>query len=169
MENSLASLSLCNHAEISYLGHSISHDRNFPMHSFPATCACGSVNLTMTFTAAPPSYAPRRCDCDFCTSRNLQYLSDPAGSLRINSPKPLQRLQQGSAQAEFLACSHCHTVVAVCYRKAEISVGAINASLLQPRSQFAEAVTVQPRLLAADTKTERWKQLWTPLVVEEGE
>jgi len=139
------------------------------MNSISATCPCGIVNLTLNLPAAPESYAPRRCDCDFCTSRNLQYLSDPAGQLQIHSTKPLQRLRQGSEQAEFLACSQCQTIVAVCYREAEICVGAANASLLQPRSQFAEAVTVQPRLLAADTKTERWKQLWTPLVVEEGD
>lgn len=138
------------------------------MHVITGTCLCGSVHCEIQLSQPAAACAPRRCDCDFCTSRNLQYLSDPAGQLRIQSPQPLQRLQQGSAQAGFLACSQCETVVAVCYREAEICVGAINASLLQPQSQFAEAVTVQPRLLAADTKTERWKQLWTPLVVEEG-
>ncbi len=131
-------------------------------------CFCGSVYCEIQLSQPAAAYAPRRCDCDFCTSRNLQYLSDPKGQLRIQSPQPLLRLQQGSAQAEFLTCRQCDTVVAVCYREDQINVGAINASLLQPQSQFAEAVTVQPRLLAADTKTERWKQLWMPLVVEEG-
>lgn len=143
------------------------------MHAVTGTCLCGrcfcgSVHCEIQLPQPAAAYAPRRCDCDFCTSRNLQYLSDPKGQLRIQSPQPLLRLQQGSAQAEFLACNQCQTVVAVCYREANICVGAINASLLQPLSQFAEAVTVQPRFLAAGTKTERWKQLWTPLVVEEG-
>lgn len=133
------------------------------------SCLCGSVTVEIQLPQPASAYVPRRCDCDFCTSRNLQYLSDAKGQLQIHSPKPLQRLRQGSEQAEFLACSHCHTIVAVCYREAEICVGAINAALLKPRSLFAEAVTVQPKLLAADTKTERWKQLWTPLVVEEGD
>jgi hypothetical protein len=133
------------------------------------SCLCGAVTVEIQLPQPASAYAPRRCDCDFCTSRNLQYLSDAKGQLQIYSPKLLQRLRQGSEQAEFLACSQCQTIVAVCYREAEICVGAVNASLLQPRSEFAEAVTVQPRLLAADTKTERWKQLWTPLVVEEGD
>lgn len=139
------------------------------MHAVTGTCLCGSVYCEIQLQQPASAYAPRRCDCDFCTSRNLQYLSDAKGQLQIHSTKPLQRLKQGSEQAEFLACSQCQTVVAVCYREAEICVGAVNASLLKPGSQFAEAVTVQPRLLAAVTKTERWKQLWTPLVVEEGD
>ena len=138
------------------------------MHAVTGTCRCGAVSCNIQLPQAPSSYAPRRCDCDFCTARDLLYLSDPNGQLHISANSALTRLKQGSEQAEFLACSQCQTVVAVCYREAEISVGAINASLLQPQPPFAAAVTVQPRLLAADSKTERWKQLWTPLVVEEG-
>jgi hypothetical protein len=138
------------------------------MHAVTGTCRCGAVSCNIQLPQPPGSYAPRRCDCDFCTARDLLYLSDPNGQLRISANSALIRLTQGSAQAEFLACSQCQTVVAVCYREAEICVGAINASLLQPQNTFAAAVTVQPKLLAAETKTERWKQLWTPLVVEEG-
>ena len=137
--------------------------------SLGGSCLCGAVTVEIQLPQPASAYEPRRCDCDFCTSRNLQYLSDAKGQLQIHSPKPLQRLRQGSEQAEFLACSQCQTIVAVCYREAEICVGAVNAALLKPGSLFAEAVTVQPRLLAADSKTERWKQLWTPLVVVEGE
>lgn len=133
-----------------------------------ASCDCHAVRCSITLTQPAAAYAPRRCDCDFCTSQHIEYLSDPQGQLHIQANSTLTRLQQGSEQAEFLACSQCQTVVAVCYREANISVGAINARLLQPQHQFAAPVTVQPRLLAADTKTERWKQLWTPLVVEEG-
>jgi hypothetical protein len=132
------------------------------------TCICGDVRCNIQLPQPAAAYAPRRCDCDFCTAQQLLYLSDAKGQLRIRANTRLTRIKQGSEQAEFLACSHCQTVVAVCYREAEICVGAINASLLQPQSQFATAVTVQPKLLAAETKTERWKQLWTPLVVEEG-
>lgn len=138
------------------------------MHAVTGTCRCGAVSCNIQLSQAPGRYAPRRCDCDFCTARALLYLSDPNGQLRISANSALTRLKQGSEQAEFLACSQCQTVVAVCYREADISVGAINASLLQPQPPFAAAMTVQPRLLAADSKTERWKQLWTPLVVEEG-
>lgn len=138
------------------------------MHILSGSCHCGRCTVTLTLPQPPGSYAPRRCDCDFCTARHLLYLSDPNGQLHISANSALTRLKQGSEQAEFLACSQCHTIVAVCYREAENCVGAINANLLQPQHPFAEAVTVQPRLLAAETKTERWKQLWTPLVVEEG-
>lgn len=138
------------------------------MHAVTGTCRCGAVSCNIQLPQPPSSYAPRRCDCDFCTSRDLLYLSDPNGQLHISANSALTRLKQGSEQAEFLACSQCQTVVAVCYREAEICVGAINASLLQPQHPFAAAMIVQPRLLAADSKTERWKQLWTPLVVEEG-
>ncbi len=138
------------------------------MHAVTGTCRCGAVSCNIQLPQPPSSYAPRRCDCDFCTSRDLLYLSDPNGQLHISANSALTRLKQGSEQAEFLACSQCQPVVAVCYREAEICVGAINASLLQPQHPFAAAMIVQPRLLAADSKTERWKQLWTPLVVEEG-
>lgn len=140
------------------------------MHTLTGACSCGRSTVAITLSQPPGAYAPRICDCDFCTIRQLQYLSDPAGHIHINADSALLALRQGSAQAEFLACSHCQTVLAVCYREAALCtealcIGAVNASLLDQR-QLATAVTVSPKLLPAQSKTARWKQLWTPLVIE---
>ena len=106
--------------------------RNFSsgitMKSYYGKCACGNAEYSITLPQDLSCYTPRACDCDFCTSRKVEYLSDSAGRIEIRSVLPLQRLKQGSNQATFLSCPTCATILGVAYITDKVSVGAVNAT-----------------------------------------
>lgn len=100
------------------------------MTSYYGKCVCGNAEVSITLPQDLNCYAPRACDCDFCTSRKVEYLSDPAGNIEIRSVMPLQRVKQGSNLATFLSCPECSTILGVAYITDEVSVGAVNATCL---------------------------------------
>jgi hypothetical protein len=53
------------------------------MHRLHASCHCQNIVLELELTRPPETYAPRACDCDFCTKHGATYLSDPGGTLAI--------------------------------------------------------------------------------------
>ena len=111
------------------------------------------------------AYTPRRCDCDFCTTREISYLSDPSGSVEIVCKYPLKPISQGSEQAQFLSCPNCDCVVTVVYLFEDGLKGAVNARLIIAGDQLQEAEVVSPRLLSATEKIKRWNDIWFPVLV----
>ena len=134
-------------------------------HQYSGECSCGHVSLVVTLEHELTEYSPRACDCDFCMSRHIEYLSEPTALLQITHTQPLQSLQQGSNQAEFLACSRCHDVVAVVYQADTQLIGAVNACLLKDRRQLKPSVVVSPKKLSADEKSGRWASLWGSVTI----
>lgn len=98
------------------------------MKTYLGTCDCGATEMSISLPMALDHYAPRACDCDFCTRQQISYLSDPQGTIAIKSLKPLTELQQGSNTATFLSCAVCSTVMCVSYSNNTRSVGAVNAA-----------------------------------------
>ncbi len=76
-------------------------------------CPCTRVKIRLMLPEPIEQYSPRACDCNFCIAREIAYLSDPRGSLDIDSTEPIEIQRQGSNQAGFLTCAACHTVIAV--------------------------------------------------------
>lgn len=126
-------------------------------------CACGQVEVSIELTKELSLYSPRACDCDFCTSRGAEYLSDPGGKIRLTSHSSLVEQQQGDNLAKFLTCPNCSTVLVAALIDDSNSFGAVNATLLQGREKFKASRSASPKLLSADEKVERWTQLWSPL------
>jgi hypothetical protein len=126
-------------------------------------CHCGQAKLTIKLPKPLLEYQSRACDCDFCTSRNISYLSDPDSQIEIISDTPLLRSQQGSNQATFLSCNQCHTVLAVALIEEDISLGAINVSVIQTPEPLQSLVMVSPQRLNAAERKQRWKTLWGQL------
>lgn len=135
------------------------------MTSYYGKCVCGNAEVSITLPQDLNCYAPRACDCDFCTSRKVEYLSDPAGNIEIRSVMPLQRVKQGSNQATFLSCPECSTILAVAYITDEVSVGAVNATCLVDKAVLKPSVSASPKQLTAEEKVPRWLTLWSPLKI----
>lgn len=128
-------------------------------------CHCGSLRWQFTTTRTAAEFAPRACDCDFCSRHHAAWVSDAQGALRldVHHATGLQRYRQGSNQADFLLCGNCGVLVAVVARSEDGRLlGAVNRHAFDERDGFAEETVASPRLLAADTKLERWTHLWTP-------
>jgi [ribosomal protein S5]-alanine N-acetyltransferase len=125
-------------------------------------CYCGNIRLTVLLSQEPSSYHPRACDCDFCRKHGAAYVSDPQGELRIqiNDESQVSRFRQGSSTAEMLLCRLCGVLVGALYREADRLFGTLNAQALECRAAFAPEQSVSPRLLPADQKVLRWRDLW---------
>lgn len=132
-------------------------------HCFHGACSCRKTQLSLTLPHPLTCYAPRVCDCDFCVSRGINWLSDPKGSLEVSSSHPLVGLQQGSNQAVFHACSECDTVVAVTLETDNTSLAAVNALMLADKALLKDPQTVSPQRLSGDRKKARWGKIWMPV------
>jgi hypothetical protein len=139
------------------------------MHEASGGCYCGNIRVTAAFTHELPAYRPRACDCDFCRKHGAAYVSDPQGSLRIRirHEAEVSRFRQGSNSAEMLVCRTCGVMVGALYRESNRLFGALNAKVLNSLPSFGSELTVSPKLLSADEKAGRWRDIWFPDVVLE--
>lgn len=137
------------------------------MHSYSASCQCGSVSFDMALPLTISEYSPRKCDCNFCMERDIRYLSDPKGSLHIRSQVPLLMQKQGSEKALFVTCTKCHDVIAATINTGNGLVGAVNASLIQDAEQCQADTVVSPKKLSAEEKVARWLTVWQPVSIDD--
>jgi hypothetical protein len=117
------------------------------------------VRCAITLVKSIQNYSPRACDCDFCTKRNIHYLSGEGAEITITSQQPLSRLQQGSKQAEFLTCLNCNTVIAVAIAVEAQLIGAINSTILKDANRLLVSTSASPKQLNATEKYAGWRQI----------
>ena len=68
--------------------------------------------------------------------------------------------KNGDQLANFYYCKGCSILLAVgCNINGQLR-GAVNSNLLQDVNQLGKPVQIQPRLLSANEKLERWNKLW---------
>lgn len=135
------------------------------MYQYSGKCSCGKVAIEFSSSQDISSYTPRKCDCDYCTERDIEYLSDPQGQITFISKTPLCHEKQGSEQANFLLCAKCHAVVGVCYIDIDVSVGSVNARLLDEFDKLRGSLVVSPKALDKTEKVKRWGDLWSPVQI----
>ncbi|RKF18139.1 aldehyde-activating protein [Alginatibacterium sediminis] len=130
------------------------------MISSVGKCSCGQTKVIISLPKTLDHYSPRACDCDFCISRNISYLSDPEGKLEIKSVEALDIQKQGSNQASFITCNGCKSVIAASLQLENKLIGALNSALLSNVALLQGATTVSPKALGAKAKIERWQTVW---------
>jgi len=128
-------------------------------------CSCGETKIKVCLPQALDQYSPRACDCDFCVSRKISYLSHPDGELEIESNAPLEVQRQGSNQASFITCGSCKSVIAASLQLENKLVGSLNSTLLLDFSLLQKSTSVSPKQLGAKEKVERWQTLWLNIKV----
>jgi hypothetical protein len=134
------------------------------MHSDCGGCYCGNIWIVASFSQDYIAFNPRACDCDFCRKHGAAYVSDPKGSLsfQIGNDLKVNRFRQGSNAAEMLLCRTCGVLVGALYRESDRLFGTINVKALESRESFGQEQSVSPKLLSADQKVQRWRDLWFP-------
>jgi len=135
------------------------------MNHYSGKCSCGEVAIQFSSTQKISNYKSRRCDCDDCMQRGIEYLSDPQSQITFISTRALRHEKQGSEQAIFLLCLKCHNVVGVCYINKNICVGSLNSRLLEQYDHVQDTVTVSPKNLDKTEKVKLWRELWSQMVV----
>jgi hypothetical protein len=123
-------------------------------------CRCGQTTIKISLPEMLEQYSPRACDCDFCMSRNISYLSHPDGELEIDSTAPFEIQRQGSNQASFITCSCCGTVIAATLQLENSLIAALNATLLADFTLLQQPTIVSPKALDARDKIQRWQTVW---------
>ncbi|MDI9238172.1 aldehyde-activating protein [Lysobacter sp. LF1] len=125
-------------------------------------CHCGRLGWEARLSQSAATLSPRACDCSFCTKHGAVWFSDAHGSVHLRLRGEPLRYRQGSAQAEFIACSHCAVLVMVTCLIDERTHAALNARTVDGPVPFAPEQPASPQRLDADDKRERWSQLWFP-------
>jgi len=128
-------------------------------------CRCGQTKVKISLPKTLEHYSPRACDCDFCTSRKISFLSHSDGELEIESAKPLDVQKQGSNQASFITCQSCKSVIAGVLTLENKLIGALNSTLLFDFISLQKATIVSPKKLEPKEKIERWKTVWLNIKV----
>lgn len=136
------------------------------LNKYRGSCRCHAVQIELALPKSIDTYVPRACDCDFCTSRKIAYISDPSGLLRVRSKKALLAAKQGSNQAAFLVCPDCSDVVVASYSDGGTAIASLNVNLLEKRAELSQPQAVSPKALSGEEKVDRWKQIWMPLNIE---
>jgi hypothetical protein len=141
------------------------------MHEIKGGCYCGNIRLSASFSQEPSAYSPRACDCDFCRKHVAAYVSDPRGSLRIriSDEQQVNWFRQGSNTAEMLLCRTCGVMVGAVYREGDRIFATLNVRSLDSQLAFGAEQSVSPKLLPQDQKVRRWRDIWFPDVLLEGQ
>jgi hypothetical protein len=127
-------------------------------------CHCGALRWTFESRHPLAQFAPRACDCDFCTRHRAAWVSDADGLLKVSDAGgQTRRYRQGPGQAEFLFCGCCGVLVGVtCLDGGGTLRGAVNRNSFDERYLLGDDVVASPQQLAPEAKLARWSQLWTP-------
>ncbi len=126
---------------------------------YSGSCNCNRWQVEVDVTKPLGEFNPRICDCNYCQNNSSAIISDPnmvvyfvGGEITI--------YQNGDQLANFYCCDCCGDLLAVgCILNGQLR-GAVNPNLLRNANQLGKPIKIQPRLLSADEKLERWGKLW---------
>ncbi len=128
------------------------------------SCSCNRWQVEVEVTKPLGDFNPRSCDCDYCNNSPSVIISDPnmrvdlvGGEFTIN--------KNGDQLASFYYCDSCGDLLAVGRDFDNQLRGAVNANLFRDSSQLGQMIAIQPRLLSADEKLDRWGKLWGQLSI----
>ena len=129
---------------------------------YKGSCSCNRWQVEVEVTKPLGEFNPRSCDCDYCENPPSAIISDPNMRVDLVGGK-FTIHKNGDQLANFYYCDSCSDLLAVGCDFNNRLRGAVNASLLHDSSQLGPTIEIQPRLLSADEKLDRWGELWGQL------
>jgi hypothetical protein len=134
------------------------------MASYRGRCHCGELQLQLESKLSPEELPHRACSCDFCTRQGARYVSDPAGSLSIESRSAAgpSRYRFATGTADFLFCGRCGVYVGAVCEIEGARYAVINANTLENRLP-TEAARKNCEGETEAERTARRARTWTPV------
>lgn len=126
-------------------------------------CKCGNCEVVAEGPIEPSELVPRLCDCEYCQQHPSAVVSNSKMVVSVASKSSIYTAFNGSGQATFYHCRSCNQLLAVGATLDGVSLGAVNAFIFGDLNQFADPLSIQPRLLSPSEKLARWSKVWGPL------
>jgi len=137
---------------------------------FKGKCSCSLCSVTFETEKTLSDYQPRVCDCSYCADNPGKPISEHGTVIKVTTAGSTDLVcrRNGDLLADFYHCKNCDDLIVAGKAIEGNWLGALNSELLDDCSKLAEVVPVQPRLLSPQEKVERWKRVWSTLVMEAG-
>lgn len=126
---------------------------------YKGSCKCKRWRVEVRLAVPFEDLSLRVCDCNYCQTNPSSIISDPSMSA-VFFGDGISIKQNGDQLANFYHCKNCTVLLAVRCNINDQFRGAVNSNLLQSANQLGKPVKIQPKLLSADEKLERWNKLW---------
>lgn len=138
---------------------------------FKGKCSCSLCSIAFETEKKLSDYQPRVCDCSYCAANPSKPISEHNAVIEVStaSSNGLISRRNGDFLVDFYHCKSCDDLIVVGKEIEGSFLGALNSALLEDCSELGEIVPVQPRLLSPEEKVERWKGVWSKLVITLGE
>lgn len=133
------------------------------MKRYDGHCSCGRIQFTVRLPRPIEQYRLRQCDCNYCSQKQLKYLSDPQGAISVCDQSQFDIEHQGSGQASFYLCPTCNDMILCAGNFPSGTKGAVNACLIETVQENHQTETVSPAQLSAVAKRKRWENVWSPI------
>ena len=132
------------------------------MYSIKGECHCGNISYLAVVPNKLSTYTPRICDCYFCTTHNIAYVSDCDGTLAINikHPKLIHKVRQNNGLVDFFLCNICQVITNACYEENGHIYSSVNVNTTKQPLHFGNSTTIHVTNLSAKDKVKRWKNIW---------
>jgi len=110
------------------------------MITYPGSCYCGAIAITLTSDKKPDAMRVGRCGCSFCRRHGARTMGDPAGSVEYRAtPQHLLRYRFGLAITDYLLCARCGAYVGAVMPDDGGPIGIVNVNALDIRDTFDPA------------------------------
>ncbi|CAA0125022.1 Uncharacterised protein [Halioglobus japonicus] len=123
---------------------------------------CNCNNIEIVWHTVDHSLVPRECQCDYCISKNVSYVSKAGTRVEVTIRKESLHYvhQHGTMSAKFHECGNCGELVFVTAEIDEEIYCSLNASCLNNPSGFSSPVKMELYDQTETEKRNRWRQNW---------
>lgn len=126
--------------------------------------SCFCKNIVIEFTKNDVFVVARKCSCDYCVSKNAEYVSNPKVSITFEIIDKSKRtiIMHGYRSAEFHECINCGLVL-VTSTIAGASYCVLNAKVLGIEGYTLESEALDFSAESIDARLARRKANWSPV------
>ncbi len=127
-------------------------------------CHCGGVAVRFETDVPPEAMDVRADGCGFCRRHGVKTVSDPAGRLWLGFRESgVQRYRFGTRSSDFIICRTCGVFIAAVIEGYGV-LNVVGAGIRPFAERPARPVDYDGETV--ESRTERRRQRWTPVVLE---